>query len=134
MQITVLITSDNLSACGNFVAWYFCFGRALRVGLSAPSPRQLCLMAVGFPLLSLTQSLNLKYNSIMSHNKKNINIIGAPFKIGDWVEITSLPTDETFDKSFCGETGKVLYFEYDCGCGQSFPSDPMIGVSFLMAK
>ena len=67
----------------------------------------------------------------MSHNKRYTNVPGAPFQLGDRVEITLLSKDDTFDKSLYGATGKVLYFEYDCGCGQSFPSDPMIGVCFF---
>lgn len=66
----------------------------------------------------------------MNSNKLYKNIIGAPFRIDDGVKIAATANDETFDLRFCGEIGKVLYFEYDCGCGQSFPSDPMIGVCF----
>jgi len=66
----------------------------------------------------------------MSCNKRYFNVVGAPFKVGDQVEITLLPKDETFDMSFLGKIGVVLYFEYDCGCGQTFPNDPMIGVQF----
>jgi len=57
------------------------------------------------------------------------NIIGAPFKIGDIVTIIGVE-DYTFDEIFKGKTGEVYYFEYSCGCGQSFPADPMIGIKF----
>lgn len=60
-----------------------------------------------------------------------IDVQGAPFKIGDVVLVLNNPnSDETFDLSFIGTKGKVEYFEYDCGCSQTFPDDPMIGVRF----
>jgi hypothetical protein len=57
------------------------------------------------------------------------DVDGAPFKIGDSVKVVSL-SDDTADAEFLGQQGKVLYFEYSCGCGQTFPNDPMIGVQF----
>jgi len=36
--------------------------------------------------------------------------------------------DETFDKRFFNAICEVIYFEYECGCGQTFPGDPMIGI------
>ncbi|MFP4096479.1 MAG: hypothetical protein ACLFUB_18500 [Cyclobacteriaceae bacterium] len=62
--------------------------------------------------------------------KRSTNINGAPFKIGDHVIVLNNPNDVTFDHSFEGKDGVVQYFEYNCNCGQSFPSDPMIGVQF----
>ena len=50
-------------------------------------------------------------------------------KIGQKVKVTAL-TDETADKNYLGKSGIVKYFDYDCGCGQSYPNDPMIGVRF----
>ena len=38
--------------------------------------------------------------------------------------------DETFDDQFLGLMGIVQYLEYECGSGQTFPNDPMIGVRF----
>lgn len=59
------------------------------------------------------------------------NTEGPPFKIGDKVGILNNPNvDCTFDEQFIGQTGSIVHFDYDCGCGQSFPSDPMIGVMF----
>ena len=58
-----------------------------------------------------------------------IDVDGAPFKIGDRVRVTD-SRDETFDRSYKGRIGTVEYFEYECGCGQSYPNDPMIGVRF----
>ena len=57
------------------------------------------------------------------------DVEGAPFQIGDRVFIGK-GTDETFSQENLGKTGMVVYFEYSCGCGQSFPHDPMIGVRF----
>lgn len=62
-------------------------------------------------------------------------ILGAPFNIGDQVQVMDNPNnDDTFDKSFSGKYGIVEYFDYDCGCGQSYPEDPMIGVRFINNK
>jgi hypothetical protein len=55
---------------------------------------------------------------------------GAPFKIGDKVKFV-YRADETADRRFLNREGTVLYFEYTCGCGQTFPDDPMIGVKFV---
>lgn len=57
------------------------------------------------------------------------DVEGAPFRIGDAVRVVSL-ADDTADDELLGCAGSVLYFEYSCGCGQSFPHDPMIGVQF----
>ena len=65
----------------------------------------------------------------MERNLIQRDIRGAPFKIGDCVRVMS-GTDETFDPRFVGRVGTVHYFEYECGCGQSYPDDPMIGVQF----
>lgn len=32
---------------------------------------------------------------------------------------------------YVGSCGVVEYLEYECGCGQSFPADPMVGVHLL---
>lgn len=70
----------------------------------------------------------------MGSNKRFYNINGAPLQIGDEVVVTNnAPGDATFDDSFCGAKGIVVYFEYDCGCGQTYPNDPMIGVRFVNA-
>lgn len=57
------------------------------------------------------------------------NIPGAPFKIGERVQFVK-PIDDEANMHFIGKTGIVTYFEYSCGCGQSWPDDPMIGVEF----
>jgi hypothetical protein len=77
---------------------------------------------------------NLIFHS--NRNKSRVtaiynNINGAPFKINDMVKILNNPNnDETFNSFFSFNEGSVIYFEYDCGCGQNFPDDPMIGVKF----
>jgi len=50
-------------------------------------------------------------------------------KINQIAKVTQL-SDETGDKNFLGKSGVVMYFDYDCGCGQSYPDDPMIGIKF----
>lgn len=57
------------------------------------------------------------------------NVKGAPFKIGDHVQVIKT-ADETMNKSFIGRRGKVIYFNYDCARDQTYPTDPMIGVRF----
>jgi len=64
------------------------------------------------------------------------DIDGAPYKIGQKVTVTGGPHatsfvyDETLPVHLLGQVGVVKYFNYDCGCGQSFPDDPMIGIQF----
>src|SRR5258707_15358938 len=55
------------------------------------------------------------------------NIRGAPFWIGDHVQVTQI-VDFAASKALVGKVGTVEYFEYSCGCGQTYPGDPMIGV------
>ena len=38
--------------------------------------------------------------------------------------------DDTGDADYLGRVGEVLEFDFDCGCGQSYPDDPMIKVLF----
>jgi len=63
------------------------------------------------------------------NRKRRWNIKGAPFRIGDVVEVVKA-SDETCDVRFIGAVGRIVYYDYDCGCGQTFPGDPMIGVRF----
>ena len=72
---------------------------------------------------------------ILKPNRRHYNIKGAPFKRGDIVKVLNNPNnDETFNMEFSEKEGVVEYFEYDCGCGQTFPKDPMIGVLFSNNK
>jgi hypothetical protein len=57
------------------------------------------------------------------------NVPGAPFLISDNVTVRRL-ADETANSSYLFKRGVVEYFNYSCGCGQTFPGDPMIGVRF----
>ena len=57
------------------------------------------------------------------------DIEGAPFNIWDKVWVVA-GADNTVNRYYLGKQGIVIYFEYNCGCGQSFPDDPMIGVQF----
>lgn len=57
------------------------------------------------------------------------DVDGAPYLIGARVQVVK-GTDETFDKAFLKRVGYVTYFNYNCGCGQTYPHDPMIGVEF----
>lgn len=59
-----------------------------------------------------------------------VDVVGSPYKIGDRIVVRTL-CDEFGDESFLGKCGNVEYLEYDCGCGQTYPDDPMIGVRFL---
>ena len=70
-------------------------------------------------------------NNILKPKKRDYDVEGAPFMIGDVVQVlNNLSNDETFNSDTIGKIGKVLFFEYDCGCGQTYPHDPMIGVTF----
>lgn len=69
--------------------------------------------------------------TILNPQYRKYDIEGAPFKIGSKVKISNnISEDSTFDKKYSNKKGEVVFFEYDCGCGQTFPSDPMIGVKF----
>ncbi len=73
--------------------------------------------------------------TILKPQYRRYNIKGAPFRIGSKVQVLNNPlNDETFDKKYSCKIGEIIFFEYDCGCGQTFPADPMIGVKFLHGK
>ena len=55
------------------------------------------------------------------------DIRGAPFKIGSPVRVRQL-ADRHAEPAALGAQGVIEYLEYSCGCGQSYPHDPMIGV------
>lgn len=53
------------------------------------------------------------------------------FVVGDTVSIAGAIDRDIHDVSVhIGKVGTVKYLEYNCGCGQTFPNDPMIGVYF----
>ena len=73
--------------------------------------------------------------NILKPKPRKYDIEGAPFKIGYIVKVLDNPNrDETFNYDFSGKQGVIEHFEYDCGCGQTFPEDPMIGVRFTDNK
>ena len=58
---------------------------------------------------------------------------GAPFCIRAQVKVITL-TDHAAATHLLGKVGRVEYLDYDCGCGQTFPGDPMIGVRFYSGE
>ena len=69
----------------------------------------------------------------MARNLIYHDVRGAPFEIDDRVRILN-SKDETLSSRFVGRIGFVKYLEYGCGCGQSYPGDPMIGVQFRRGR
>jgi hypothetical protein len=55
------------------------------------------------------------------------DVLGAPYRIGTPVRVVQL-VDETGNRRWLRRIGVVKYFDYYCGCGQTYPDDPMIGV------
>ena len=74
-------------------------------------------------MFEMNRRLNIEVN----------NIKGAPFKIGDIVKVQRI-VDCAGNRRFLKAVGTVVYFDYECGCGQSYPADPMIGVRFQKAN
>ena len=59
------------------------------------------------------------------------HVVGAPFQAGQAVRVVAAIDTEVHDVSeFVGACGTVAYLEYNCGCSQTYPEDPMIGVKF----
>lgn len=55
---------------------------------------------------------------------------GAPYQPGDRVRVVDAIDREVLDlRPLIGRVGTVTYLEYSCGCGQTYPADPMIGVA-----
>ncbi len=56
-------------------------------------------------------------------------VAGAPYQLGERVRVTRAVDRDVDDLSpYVGQSGRVAYLDYDCGCGQSYPGDPMVGV------
>lgn len=65
---------------------------------------------------------------------------GSPFQPGDRVRVVQildetvtatdlgLDPDADIEAYLVGRAGVVHHLNYDCGCGQRYPDDPMIGV------
>jgi len=58
---------------------------------------------------------------------------GAPFPPSQAVRVVGV-CDETGYPRLVGLCGRVVYLNYDCGCGQTHPGDPMIGVLFASGR
>lgn len=63
----------------------------------------------------------------------HVDVAGAPYRIGTPVRVVQL-VDETGNRRWLGRMGVVKFFDYSCGCGQTYPDDPMIGVEALHGK
>ncbi len=56
---------------------------------------------------------------------------GSPYQPGDLARVVRIiDSDSPSAEPFVGRSGRVVYLEYSCGCGQSYPGDPMIGIDF----
>lgn len=56
---------------------------------------------------------------------------GAPHQPGQVVRVVAAVDREIQDVSkYLGRLGLVKYLEYECGSGQTYPGDPMIGIRF----
>lgn len=56
---------------------------------------------------------------------------GSPYQPDDLVVVAEVVDKDVCDLSeFVGRTGVVVHLEYECGCGQHYPDDPMVGVTF----
>lgn len=65
----------------------------------------------------------------MSANPIRVPVEGAPYQPGAAVKVVGA-CDETARPKYIGRLGTVVYLEYECGSGQEYPRDPMIGVKF----
>jgi hypothetical protein len=69
--------------------------------------------------------------AVMKANPIKTPVNGSPFQPGDRVEVVAAIDKDVKDLShLVGWWGQVEYLEYECGCGQTYPGDPMIGVRF----
>jgi hypothetical protein len=56
---------------------------------------------------------------------------GSPYQPGQQVLVVqAIDVDICDVGEFVGKRGVVEHLEYSCGCGQSYPDDPMVGVRF----
>jgi hypothetical protein len=63
------------------------------------------------------------------------SVQGSPRNPGEIIRVVQAIDEEIHDvSSYIGRFGLVKYLEYSCGCGQSYPDDPMIGVRFADGK
>lgn len=60
-----------------------------------------------------------------------VPVDGSPRQPGEAVRVVAAVDPHVSDVTeYIGRLGEVVYLEYECGCGQSYPGDPMIGVRF----
>jgi hypothetical protein len=60
-----------------------------------------------------------------------ICVPGSPFQPRDIVRVVDTVDIEVHDvRKHLGRLGLVVHLEYSCGCGQSYPDYPAIGVKF----
>lgn len=68
-------------------------------------------------------------SSILNAKPIYEDVNDAPFHIGCEVKVIDGDgKDETFNLETLSMKGTIEYYEYQCGCGQTYPHDPMIGV------
>lgn len=58
-----------------------------------------------------------------------VDVPNAPFHVNQRVRVLQI-IDETGSLEYLGQIGHVAALDYACGCGQIFPTSPMISVSF----
>ncbi len=57
------------------------------------------------------------------------HVSGSPVQPGERVTVvTTVDADATDISRHVGRSGVVVHLNYDCGCSQQYPGDPMIGV------
>lgn len=64
----------------------------------------------------------------ITHNIKEIK-----FKINQNIKVINL-IDKTGNRYYLNKIGLIKYFNFDCGCEQTFPHNPMIGIKFFNGK
>lgn len=70
-------------------------------------------------------------DSFLNANPIRDHVDGAPYQPGMPVRVVDAIDRDVHDVSaFIGSRGVVEYLEYECGCGQRFPDDPMVGILF----
>ena len=69
--------------------------------------------------------------SFLNANPIRDHVPGAPYQPGMHVRVVDAIDRDVHDVSeFIGSYGVVEYLEYECGSGQHYPDDPMVGILF----
>ena len=61
------------------------------------------------------------------------HVHGSPYQVGETVRVVRSLDSEASQcgvHEHIGRVGTVRHLEYFCGCGQSYPDAPMIGITF----